>query len=83
VPDQCHASVILTTLQYMLMQTDGKAIHLLPAWPADWNASFKLNAPYQTTVEGRVENGKVVDLKVTPESRTKDIVDAMPTMLTQ
>jgi hypothetical protein len=73
IPDQCNGSVILSTLQYMLMQTDGKTIILLPAWPKDWNASFKLHAPYQTTVEGRVENGKVLDLKVTPESRKKDI----------
>jgi hypothetical protein len=73
IPDQCNGSVILSTLQYMLMQTDCKKIILLPAWPKDWNASFKLHAPYQTTVEGRVENGKVLDLKVTPESRKKDI----------
>lgn len=77
VPDQCHASVILTTLQYMLMQTDGKAIHLLPAWPKDWNANFKLHAPFNTTVEGRVVNGELANLKVTPESRAKDVVKAM------
>ena len=74
IPDQCNGSVILATLQYMLMQTDGKKILLLPAWPKEWNAEFKLHAPYQTTVEGRVENGKVVDLKVTPEVRRKDVV---------
>ncbi|MEN9468489.1 MAG: hypothetical protein RL630_222 [Verrucomicrobiota bacterium] len=73
IPDQCHGSVIERVLQCMLIQTDGKKIFLLPAWPKDWNASFKLHAPYQTTVEGRVENGKVLDLKVTPESRKKDI----------
>jgi hypothetical protein len=49
-------------------------IRLVPAWPKDWNASFKLHAPKNTTVEGRVENGKVTDLKVTPESRSKDVV---------
>jgi hypothetical protein len=74
IPDQCQASVILNTLQYMLMQVDGKKIHLLPAWPADWNVEFKLHAPYQTTVEGRIKNGELVDLKVTPESRRKDII---------
>lgn len=74
LPDQDHASIILTTLQRMLMQTDGKAIRLLPAWPADWNADFKLHAPYNTTVEGRVVNGEVIDLKVIPESRRKDVV---------
>ena len=74
IPDQCNGSVIINTLQCMLVQTDGKKIHLLPAWPKDWNVSFKLHAPYQTTVEGRVVNGELKDLKVTPESRRKDIV---------
>jgi hypothetical protein len=57
----------------MLMQTEGRRILLLPAWPADWTAEFKLHAPLQTTVEGRVEAGKIVRLKVTPESRRKDV----------
>jgi len=35
------------------------------------------HAPYQTIVEGRVENGKVVDLKVTPQTRAKDVVNVM------
>ncbi len=74
IPDQCQASVILNTLQYMLMQVDGKKIYLLPAWPKDWNVDFKLHAPYQTTVQGRVVNGQVMDLKVTPESRRKDLI---------
>jgi hypothetical protein len=73
-PDQCQGSVTLIALQRMLMQCDGDMIRLVPAWPKDWNASFKLHAPKNTTVEGRVENGKVTDLKVTPESRSKDVV---------
>jgi hypothetical protein len=73
MPDQCNGSVIESTLQYMLMQTDGKKILLLPAWPKDWDASFKLHAPYQTTVEGRVVNGELLELKVTPETRQKDV----------
>ena len=77
IPDQCQASVILNTLQYMLMQTDGKKINLLPAWPKDWNANFKLHAPYKTTLEGRVVNGALVDLKVTPQTRAKDVVNVM------
>lgn len=73
-PDQCQGSVTMIALQRMLMQCDGREIHLLPAWPEDWSADFKLHAPYNTTIKGRVENGKVVDLKVTPESRRKDII---------
>jgi hypothetical protein len=57
----------------MLMQCDGKRVQLLPAWPKEWTADFKLHAPYQTTVQGHVEGGKITDLKVTPESRTKDV----------
>jgi hypothetical protein len=73
-PDQCQGSVTLIALQRMLMQCDGDTIRLVPAWPKDWNASFKLHAPKNTTVEGRLENGKLLDLKVTPESRRKDVV---------
>lgn len=72
-PDTDHAGTSMIALQEMLMQADGKRILLGPAWPAEWGVSFKLRAPYQTTVEGRVQNGKIVVDKVTPESRLKDI----------
>ena len=62
-------------LQQMLMQVDGRKIMLLPAWPAGWDADFKLNAPYKTTVEGKIEKGKIISLKVTPANRMADIID--------
>jgi alpha-L-fucosidase 2 len=74
IPDVQDAGTGMIGLQLMLMQCDGKRILLLPAWPADWTADFKLHAPYQTTVEGHVANGKITNLKVTPESRAKDVV---------
>jgi hypothetical protein len=58
----------------MLLQADGRKIYLLPAWPKDWDCEFKLHAPYQTVIEGKVVEGKILDLKVTPNSRRKDIV---------
>jgi alpha-L-fucosidase 2 len=70
---ECAGSGMIT-IQEMLMQCDGKKILLLPAWPANWKADFKLHAPYQTIVEGHVENGKISNLKVTPESRAKDVI---------
>ena len=70
---ECGGSGMIT-LQLMLMQCDGKRILLLPAWPADWTADFKLHAPYQTTVEGHVENGRMTNLQVTPKSRAKDVI---------
>ena len=73
VPDLDNGGVCQNTIQSMLMQTNGKKIVLLPAWPKEWQADFKLHAPKNTTIEGRVENGEIRDLKVTPESRRKDV----------
>jgi Domain of unknown function (DUF4062) len=58
IPDLDNGGSGMITLQLMLMQCDGKRIQLLPAWPKDWTADFKLHAPHQTTVEGHVENGR-------------------------
>ena len=76
VPDQDHGGVLMKTCQAMLMQEDmysGK-IYLLPTWPAHWNANFKLHASGNTIIEGCVNNGELVDLKVHPEERRKDII---------
>ncbi|MCR8560704.1 hypothetical protein KXD93_23815 [Mucilaginibacter sp. BJC16-A38] len=74
-PDEDNGGNGENGLQQMLMQVDGKKIMLLPAWPAGWDADFKLNAPYNTTVEGKVEKGKLLNLKVTPASRMADVVN--------
>ncbi len=74
IPDLDDGGDGMITLQLMLMQCDGRRIQLLPAWPADWAADFKLHAPEQTTLQGHVENGKVTQLQVTPASRAKDVV---------
>jgi len=61
-------------LQDMLMQTKGKYIYLLPAWPTDWNCDFKLHAPYSTIVEGTVRNGKLINWNITPSARKEDVI---------
>jgi hypothetical protein len=76
MPDEDNGGNGENGLQEMLMQTSGRQITLLPAWPKNWNTEFKLHAPYETTVEGRVVNGKLVDLKVTPEARKSDVTVA-------
>jgi len=73
-PDQCAGGNIQNIPQLMLMQFEGKKIFLLPAWPKNWNCDFKLHAPYQTVVEGKVVNGKLEDLVVTPASRRADVI---------
>jgi hypothetical protein len=83
IPDQDHGANILTTLQFMLLQSEGNKLFLLPAWPRNWDVSFKLHAPYNTTVEGVLKAGKLEKLTVTPASRAKDVVimdqDSRPT----
>jgi hypothetical protein len=74
VPDHNWGGSGMIGLQEMLMQTDGEKIYLLPAWPEDWDVSFKLHAPYQTTVEATVKGGEITALKVTPEERGKNII---------
>jgi alpha-L-fucosidase 2 len=73
-PDQCHGGVLLRTFQTMLLQTDGRRIVLMPAWPRQWEADFKLHAPFATVVEGKIRKGQVVDLVVTPKERAADVV---------
>ncbi|MBN1511460.1 MAG: hypothetical protein JXB13_05550, partial [Phycisphaerae bacterium] len=73
-PDQCHGGVLLKTFQSMLMQTDGRKIFLLPAWPQGWDVSFKLHAPLQTVIEGEYHGGKFESLRVTPETRRADVI---------
>lgn len=74
-PDNDHGANSVNTLQSMLLQSDGKRIFLLPAWPEDWDVSFKLAATFNTTVECAYQNGRVQSLKVTPESRRVDLID--------
>ncbi len=75
VPDHNWGGSGMIGLQEMLLQTDGEKIYLFPAWPEDWDVHFKLHAPYNTTVEGIVKNGKIGLISVTPESRAKDVIN--------
>lgn len=74
VPDHNWGGSGMIGLQEMLMQTIGDKIILFPAWPKDWDVSFKLHAPGNTLIECELKNGEVEELKVTPESRKEDVV---------
>lgn len=73
VPDHNWGGSGMIGLQEMLMQAVDDRVYLLPAWPDAWDVTFRLHAPNNTIVEGSVINGKVEDLKVTPQSRLKDV----------
>ncbi len=76
-PDSCpdfdHFGSGSTALQRMLVQeVDGKIL-LLPAWPASWDASFKLHLPQKTIIQGEIKDGKLVDWSIEPVSRKADV----------
>lgn len=72
-PDQDNGGNGEHGLQLMVMQTEGQKIILLPAWPQGWEGDFKLNAPFNTTVQGTIANGTVSNLVVTPAERAADV----------
>jgi hypothetical protein len=74
-PDHNWGGSGMIGLQEMLMQVDDKKIYLFPAWPKNWDVHFKLHAPYNTTVEATVKNGKVVSITVLPKERAKDVIN--------
>ncbi|MFI5158770.1 MAG: DUF5703 domain-containing protein [Sphingobacteriales bacterium] len=74
-PDHNWGGSGMIGLQEMLMQVDDKKIYIFPAWPKDWNVHFKLHAPYNTTVEATVKDGKVTSLIVLPKERAKDVIN--------
>jgi alpha-L-fucosidase 2 len=74
IPDFDNGGAGMQTLQWMLMQCDGKRILLLPAWPPDWDADLKLRAPMQTTIIAQVRHAKLVHLEVSPPQRRADVI---------
>jgi alpha-L-fucosidase 2 len=75
LPDEDNGGNGENGLQQMLLQVDGRKLLLLPAWPADWDADFKLHAPYRTVIEGKVRKGRLTELVVTPVARRADVID--------
>ena len=73
-PDHNVGGSGMIGLQEMVLQTHNGKIHILPGCPKNWDITFKLHAPEKTLVELRYKNGKIEKLKVTPQSREKDVI---------
>ena len=74
IPDLDHGGVLQLAIQCMLVQCDGQAIRLLPAWPKEWDADFKLHLPGPAVIEGRVRNGRIEHFEITPAERRGDVI---------
>ncbi|MBU2997996.1 hypothetical protein KO500_16255 [Cellulophaga baltica] len=72
-PDVQHSSVAATALQRMILQNVDDKIILLPAFPKTWGGEFKLYAKKNTIIEGKIEKGKIKELKIIPPDRKKDV----------
>ncbi|MCU7552573.1 DUF5703 domain-containing protein [Chitinophagaceae bacterium LB-8] len=72
-PDQDHPTSLMIALQRMIMQCENNKIVLMPAWPADWNVHFKLNAPSGTVISGFVQDQKLTQWDIYPLDRKKDV----------
>ncbi len=73
-PDHNWGGSGMIGLQEMLMQTSDNRIILFPAWPKNWDVSFKMCAPKNTTVECIFKKGIIESLKVLPQERMKDVI---------
>jgi fibronectin type 3 domain-containing protein len=78
VPTEDTGGAAMSALQYMLMQSVGNQITVLPAWPANWNVDFKLNAPQNTSVRLILKGNAITQLTVTPASRASNVVGGPP-----
>ena len=81
-PDSCpdfdHFGSGSTALQRMLVQEANGKILLLPAWPSDWDADFKLCLTGKAVISGTVKDGKLTDWDIQPASRRQDVVVHQP-----
>lgn len=73
-PDEDNGGNGKLALQSMLLQNGGDKIIVLPAWPADWDVTFRLHGLNKTVVNGQVEGGKLVHLETTPSNHRAMLV---------
>ena len=57
-PDQDNGGNLLMTVQDMVLQSYGNTIYVLPAFPKDWDVSFRLYTFGNNTVSGEYQQGK-------------------------
>ncbi|MEL1239988.1 DUF5703 domain-containing protein [Flavobacterium flavipallidum] len=77
VPDHNWGGSGMIGMQEMLLQEVNGKMLLFPAWPESWDVHFKLHTSQNTTVEVKMEGGKVKILTVFPKEREKDIVNLL------
>src|SRR5574344_1504374 len=70
-PDHNWGGSGMIGLQEMLVQETDDKIYLFPAWKKTNNVHFKLHCSNNVIVEAAIRDGKVVDVKVSPNCNKK------------
>jgi len=65
-------------LQRMLAQEGNGKIYLLPAWPGEWDADFKVHLSQGVVITGTVKEGKLTQWDITPKTRKADVILCEP-----
>lgn len=68
VPDTDHGANIIHQLQEMVMQVREGKIYLLPAFPDEWDVSFRMHPDKDTIITAEYRQGILRKLEVVPES---------------
>lgn len=73
LPDHNWGGSGMIGIQEMLVQQMGDTLYMLPAWPKEWNVSFKMHLQGGRIVQARVINGKVEEINI--EGQDMQIVE--------
>lgn len=71
-PSADHLANMMAALQAMLMQAGDdvdNTVVLFPAWPCEWDVSFRLHAPMATVIDVDYAGGHLINFTITPASR--------------
>lgn len=75
-PDHNWGGSGMIGLQEMLVQVNHDTVYLFPAWPKDWDVSFKLHLPDQNTIECELKDGVVCSLTLGREQKVVNCLEA-------
>lgn len=70
LPDHNWGGSGMIGIQEMLFQQRGNKLYLLPAWPAEWDVSFKMHLQGGGTVEAIYSDGEVKKVKISGSDMT-------------
>lgn len=76
-PDFVRAGDAMAGLHAMLVAAEPNAegrIFLLPAWPKNWDVTFRLRVPGNTQIDAVIEGGVIRSLVINPVARRDQVV---------